>query len=543
MIKLLIVDDEEQIRRGIKKYVQSLGFPIELIETAADGEEALRYSYTIEPDILITDVVMPGMDGIELAKQVREYNCNIKIIMISGYSDIEYMKHAFKFEAVDYILKPVDILELRSVLSKVIARIEEERRDRESKEIMRRKLGESMPLLREKFLFNFVSGGYSESRYVLERLEFLDIHILRQKSYVVIDFLVGNSVFTDKEQDRQEQIQLDTLGVYELLKRKGEKFPGFTVFNGHEHEIIIIISFHTQHLADGYNHFLTDFITDIQKDVYLQYGRSITAGIGNAAMDIMEIPESYRQSVEAVNQRFTLGKGNIIFYSDIHSQEELKFILPKDMQKELISCIYSGNISGANTVLDSIFLGLQNKIFKFTDRTIQVIKLELISFILRLTRDIDISIDNRFYLKNLDWNQVMQLDTLNEIKDWLEKTLMFVCESGMQARKSKSILIVDKAKEIITNCYKEPISVQYVADLLKISSNYLSALFKQETGVNFTEYMTQVRLSKARELMKDPSLKVYEICSMVGYEDQNYFARTFKKHFGISPSEFREMKE
>ena len=304
MVKILIADDEEQTRLGIKKYLKSLGAPIDEIETAANGEDALHLVHTFHPDILITDVVMPRMDGIELVKQAKIVNGDIKVIMISGHNELDYLKSALKYEASDYILKPIDIQELSNVLHIVIDRIEKEVIERREEDLANRKLEESLPLLREKFALDFLDGCFSDCEYLSGRIDFLDLPVLKRGHYAVVDLLLSEV----SEDDARKSAQcFGNLPICAFIRQRATAVPGLLVISASENEMILVLSFFCNTSVQEYMQTSLAFIENLQVEIHRLFNRSITAGIGNLENDLLDIPKSYRQSIDAVNQRFHLG--------------------------------------------------------------------------------------------------------------------------------------------------------------------------------------------------------------------------------------------
>jgi two-component system response regulator YesN len=537
MFRILIVDDEEQTRSGIKKLLQATKPDIEEIQTAGDGEEALRLVHSFQPDILITDVVMPRMDGIELVKQARVINQSLKIIMISGFSELEYLKSALKYDAADYILKPIDIREISDVVDLVFERIRKEFGDRQHDELLARKLEESLPLLREKFALGFIEGNYSEFEYVSSRMEFLELPVLMKGRYVSVDIVLGEE---KTSQTNKQSMEFGSLPVCHYIRTQGSTIPGLLVVGSHENEIILVLSFFPDTEPVECIRATIHFMETIQPRIESRFGRCSTAGIGNPTDSLMGIPKSYRQSVDAVNQRFVLGCGVIIPYSDILEFGELGFFLPKDREKTLQELILVADFQTMEMELDAWFDVLAARLGSVDGRVIQQFKLELIGFLLQTVKEVGIALDGQSSIELLQWDRVMKLDTMGAIRVWFITSVTKLSTLGAAQRRSRSLALVDKSRQIIRNEYRDPINLQIVAERLNVSSNYLSAVFKQELKIGFIEFLIEFRMMKAKELMKDPTLKIQTIGSMVGYGDQNYFARAFRKRFGVSPTEYRE---
>ena len=536
MVKILIADDEEQTRLGIKKFLKSLKVPIDEIETAANGEDALHLVHTFHPDILITDVVMPRMDGIELVKQAKIVNGDIKVIMISGHNELDYLKSALKYEASDYILKPIDIQELSNVLNLVIDRIEKEVIERREEALANRKLEESLPLLREKFALDFLDGCFSDREYLSERMDFLDLPVLKRGRYAVVDLLLSE---IPEDTGGKSARGFGNLPICAFIRQQATAVPGLLVISASENEMLLVLSFFYNTSVQEYMQATLAFLEQLQAEITRQFNRIITVGIGNLENDIMDVPRSYRQSIDAANQRFHLGKGVIVFFSDIQDQGRFALSLPKGFEKKLMTLILSADNCAIVKELDVLFQSLSGKATAIEGKAIQQFKLELTGFALQTVKESGISIDS-FGDDWMPWDRIMKLDTITEIRQWFEGIVLPISSLYAREHKGKTAFLVDKARQIIQTGYHEPINVQIVADRMKISSSYLSAVFKQEMKVGLSDYLIEFRMAKAKDFLKDTSLKIHDVGVMVGYDDQNYFARSFRKSFGVSPTEYRE---
>lgn len=528
-MKLLVVDDEEQIREGIKRFICTLDLPVAEIKTASDGQEALAIINDYCPDIVLSDVVMPGMDGIQLIRKIKEKNKEIKAIMISGYTDLSYLKSAFKVDAIDYILKPVNIGELESVLTKTIKDIEERKIEQINKDTIRKKYDESLPLLRSKFLSDLINGAYSKFDDVSDKADSLGFIMTCEMKHIVMTVTI---------EDWEPSVQTEVIDMIESMLNESGTFRDAFIFELHENEIVIVMFFRSTNIVTGS---INEFTEHLMKKVRMNFGTDLSVGVSNPGNELLDLAGSYKQAAEAVKQSFILGMGSVVHYMDVCERDELNLVLTNDLEKRLISLIYTGDTEGIDSFLSAMFTEYSSQNFKVTGQKVLQIKVSLIGFIYKLLNDMDIDIGEKY--SGTDWSKFTQLETLESIRKWIEELLSDICKNTCQMRKSKSEIMVAKIKEIIHDKYGKPIGIQDVADELGISNNYLSAIFKQSTGISFTRYLTKVRLDKAKALIDDSLLKIQDISFMVGYEDQNYFARVFRREYGVSPSEMREIRQ
>lgn len=543
-MKILIVDDEEQIRSGIRNFILFKQFPLDSVEMAGDGEEALERIRSSDIDILITDVVMPNMNGIQLVKKIKEQlPGKIKIVMISGHSDIDYLKAAFKFEAIDYILKPIDLEELSAILTKVVSLCERERAEADRKAILDNKLQESMPLLREKFLLRLITGQTENTSddALRERMDFLGISMFRYSRFVAIDFFIGDlSAQTAVGRSRHEE---RVYGDIAACIREEMKPLHIDLFPKTARELVGIVSLPSGQDAEtddsGWKRQLTERLIPIRERLHERYEGAASIGIGNPVDSIRDLYKSYNQSLEANHQRFALGTDLILFHGDIGESPSAAAELPRHLEQDLVYCILHGGYDELRHTVEGAFRSVTHT--GLSEGAFQKFKLKLVGLLANVIKNAEMNLDEKFYIDRVKWDELTMIRTPEEMELWLIDKLNSVCDYGRKIRRSKSTIIVAKAKELAAGRLREGMNVQMIADQLKISSNYLSALFKQETGIGLTDYITQARLDKAKQLIKQSTLKISEICTMVGYEDRNYFARAFKKQFGLTPTEYRSI--
>jgi two-component system response regulator YesN len=518
-LKLLIVDDENHICDGIKKYIISKKYPIKQIKVASDGEEALSLIKEYEPDIVISDVVMPKKNGIQFANESMKLLGNTKFIMISGHDDPDLLKAAYKFRAYDYLFKPIDLEELDQVLTSVILECQTERKEQHQNKKLNEQLKETLPLYQEKQLMALLTNQLTESTEINRYLK--EVGLAQADHYVVLCFYFSERPAYSIKEKIIEQIEKELPN------------PSFSFFED-ERIVLSLLSFSKSSLSEMKSGYLYEVCTNIQARVFHKYQLEMTVGIGNEINRMENISVSYYQALEAVNQQFIRGYGKVIHYEKICSNTitPLRIELDVAMLKELIV----GNVEEAKL---SVLLKEFYEIPWISKEAVQQIRLELCAFIVHMTNMSEPSKGVKTEQFHNLLFEMMQLQTLLEIENSLLNYLEVLQRSLKNSKAELISPIVVKNLEIVEDKYMESLSIQQISKELNVSPNYLSSLFKKEIGMNFVEYLTQYRLRKSIELMNDSSLKLYEIAGKVGYEDENYYSKVFRKYYHMSPSEFR----
>jgi two-component system response regulator YesN len=510
-MRLLIVDDEEQIREGIRRFVISRDMGFEDVDTAENGEQALQKVKIFQPDIILSDVVMPIMNGIHFAQETRKLSKDIKIIMISGHNDFEFARSALKFDACDYILKPIDLDELCNVLSTVILACNQERRERALQD-------EGLEVVRERFLRPFVVGEETDPQEVSRRLALLQLQMDVQQSYrVAYCVSEGNAGF---DQGRT----VPGLALLTRLKKEGLSTP-HVCFLFDERTVVILSPAHEP----------WDFLQRVMEDPTIY--SSVVVGVGESSVDLYDIPRVFGQARTAAAQRFLRQENGWILYQNIAEKLRTKVEELSLSIQESLRLLQANDIATLKQLLSGQLVcwrGLPG----VSLQAIHSMKLELAAYFHKLSREVNGKLGSPSYqFHSVD---ILEQDTLQQIENWICSQFEMVGERLGKSGGKQHKRLVEMMKTAADTQYMEPFGIQQLSERMGYSPNYLSALFKQEVGVNFTEYVTKLRIDKAKQLMENPSLKLYEICSMVGYEDENYFSRVFRKYNGMSPSEFRE---
>lgn len=529
MYKLLIVDDEEKIRDGLKNYIDWGKFGVEVIDEAEDGDIALLKVEERRPDIILSDVGMPMMNGIDMAEIIKNKYPEVKIIFLSGYDDVNYLKGAFRVEAVDYIFKPLNLEDLSQVFTKVVNDLNEKARYKDIVNHMRAKLIESMPLLRERFFLSLIRGEY-EVHEIVEKVHFLELPLLSSKTFYVMVASLDNEL-----QVKEKEKQINSLAVINICTEVIRKhFEGYTFMNASNDFVILLMD-----VVDDNDNRINTISCEIRDKINEFLKISITIGLGKSVNDIMQIAFSYEMANEALSERFFLGNGQIISCNLSKRQEK---VVPKLNQIEtdkIMALVKAGDkealLELIGKVINSISYGDAGEIKAFKNLCLTVVL-----YSLNALMDLEISIDDVEFLEYAIWENISKQQTIYDVKNVLIRYLKTICEKVIEFKSSHYSNVAAEIKDIIEKRYFENIAINDMANELYLSPNYICSIFKKDVGETINNYITKVRIHKAKELLKDRKNKLYDICFMVGYADPSYFTKLFKRYTGITPSQYRE---
>jgi len=495
MYTILIVDDEKVIREGLVKFVNWEKFDFQVGAVASSAEEAIELIRKIHIDVILTDIVMEKMSGIELVEKISEIQPSIKVIAVSGYDEFEYVRQMLRFGAIDYLTKPVKLKELEKTLIKVKNIIDEERH--------------SFQNLVEQYLNNLIKGYYHNVGEVYT--DFLRVGIKFHGNH----FFVCR-IYVESTEDKK--------GLkYTLSTSLKEYYAGneFFVFDNDLNELAVL--------------FCTEDVNEAVELLSILCGDKMYISVGSVQQDIMQISQSYSEAGYALEYRMLKKAGTILRYSDLIGPIEEHGLLDKNDEKRIFSYLDSCDFDALSSCISDIINSLKNN--KNGSKYVYSVCIDII---LRINKYMSTNISKDFQDKSFEYiRNMLYKNNIDEIRlvlqDYLNK-----CHSIIEGSKDVKIgLIINNAKQYIDEHYNERITLGTLSEQVYIHPIYLSKLFKEKIGQNFIDYLTKVRVEHAKEMLKNPSLKICDIAYMVGYESPKHFSKIFKDVVGISPKDYR----
>ncbi|WP_127580569.1 response regulator [Paenibacillus koleovorans] len=536
MHKLLIVDDEPTVRMGLRTYFDWAAYGIEVCEEADDGDVALEAAEKIRPDIVLTDVRMPAMDGITLSKELRKRFPEIKIIFVSGHDDADYLKSAMKVSAIDYIFKPVNLQELRAVVERVVAVLDGERTQQRMMEDMSEKLKASMPLLREKFLMSLVSQGASRTERIPSRLEFLGLRLPERASYWVLVLSVDR--LADWQESRSEQDwQLLTYAVQNVCQELIDQHLNGYAFELRSGEFVGILYEGEAEEAEERLFALASAMRDnLQKWLKM----SVTIGMGERVATPEALTVSFQQAREAAERKWYMGQNQILTMDSLEPERDSLFRFDMAQSGKLVSSLNAADPEQVASELEELFEGLAHNRrdgFKYARN----VCMQLVLLAGQLMLELNILSREMSEQETMLQEKLFRAETIADLKALVTAYLKLVCSSIQEKRCGKASNLVERVRAVIERRYADnTLTVAEIGKEVFLTDTYVSLLFKQETGRTVNEYLTHVRIEKAKELLRNPIHKFYDVCYAVGYADPSYFSKLFKKVTGSTPSAYRE---
>lgn len=542
MLKLLIVDDEPFTREGLRYYFDWAGYDIEVIGEADGGKAALKIIREKKPDIVLTDVRMPDMDGLAMARQIRENDSHIKVIVMSAYDDVDYVKSALRVNALDYILKPVDLDNLAQVIQKVTKIIRHESEEKKLINAMSSKLLQSMPMIQERFLMQLVIDGVVDCREISRKAGFLELSLPENADYCVLIVNVDDSAAVLEglsERDRQ-------LTSFAVLNICGElinnTFSGYT-FENRLDEFVVLLNLNRD---KGNNAEVCEredrlyaLISEIQEKLLECLKLSVTIGVGPMVTGVTNVVNSYRKAYENVCKRLFLGKNRIITIDSLDSEEESVSRISFDITEKILNLLKASDEERLQETINQFFVELAK--YKYANvKYCRNICFQLLLSADRQLMELEIEPHCRFAEDNKVADSLFRLETLDEMKKLISDRLKAYSMLITEKRDRKANNIIEKIKDVIKKHYSDNLSIRDIAKEVFLSTTYLCMIFKQETGETVNDYLTRVRIERAKDLLKDRNIRLCDICHDIGYTEPGYFSKIFRKYTGLTPSEYRQ---
>lgn len=531
MYTILIVDDEQLERQALRFILEKHCPECRVVGEAGDGANAIRLAAETKPDIVLLDIRMPQMNGLEAAKGIRALLPGVCILMLTAFDEFNYAKQALTVGAVDYLLKPVRPEELLKALALVVEKIGVDRSRKEEEEHLRQSVEAARPFIQMSFVYDLISGNMGESANFQERARFLGLKAeLRLALVVDVDDFKKLTVHAS-EMEKQMVKQK----IYQEICRSAGDTAMVTPFGSDN--VIILLGFVEDLTPEQAKLKAQKLATAIRETIRLNLNISITIGIGRYYDDSREIRKSYHEAVNAQRQRFYLGDSQIIHIEDVPFLGDMPFHYPFQHERLLLDKVRCGERKQAKAelrnLLEAIFAG------KSSIETVKACVLELLIVLSRSAVEGGADLE-RLTLLNLECISLLnQCSSRNEVESWLIGSLDQFLDNMLENRSSMNTRVINKACEYITKNCQRNLPLEEVAQTVHLSPFYFSRLFKQEKGYNFVDFMTKVRIDKAKRMLQEPDYTVVRIAAEVGYQDASYFCRVFRQAMKMTPNQYR----
>ena len=512
--KVLLADDERIIVEGISSVINWSSLGTELVATARNGVDAYEKIASYKPDIVISDIKMPGMDGITLAQKVYEEFPSTSFILLSGFGEFEYARKAMKYGVKNYLLKPCNEEKISAALQEIIKELEATKQQKEKFLMLEENLEKIQPYMKAQLLAELFTGNEANSDFT--RYEHLFDIKNRQQDVML-------ALFEVEEGDSNEHLTYLTEIATELVPA-----PVLQTIIGKQ--AIIVVESKTS------RNDLIQQVTDMLCQFSTRYSMDATAALSGTGV-LQEVKKLYKQAVDYLGHKFYIGTGKLITSADIIPAKKQAYSEPFSMdEQEICLMIKSGQKEEALSVLNSLFdsMGRQRLgSHRTKSHCIQLYK----AIIQAADKDRQLDL-------HTGTTELLAMETVQQMKEYLECCVKQLSDVNSARLMTKQSSVTSKVIEIIETHFSKPdLSLKMVAnEMLFMNPDYLGKLFKQETGERFSAYLTKWRIEKAiTYIAENGEVKMVTLADMVGFGDNpQYFSQVFKKYTGYTPSDYRK---
>lgn len=540
MLKIFLAEDEVVVRETIKRMIpwEELGF--ELVGEAADGEMALPLLIRQQPDLLITDIKMPFMDGLTLARLAKKEIPGLKVVILSGYDDFNYAKQAIGIGVEDYLLKPITKNALIERLSEIRSRYEHEKTQKEYYEKFQREM-QAYEKNSSRDFFEALVGGSMDMMEVYKRAEKLGLDIVAE-AYNVLIFTMNCDEDFSGQRDEYSSWEAESL---ELLENFFAGHSSAMLFRSNIFSYGVLLKGQRETIEEN----TRACVDEIRKILSRQDGRrEWFLAVGQSVDRLSQIQKSYHTASRAFSQRYLYDE-NILYYDEMETMEHPG----GQAETEDNAYLQKVDVNALNPAILQKFLsnGLQEETENFVKDYFYAIGQEpMESLVFRNYVILNVRFSVISFIKGLgcdaDTEEVLAESGKNmeSAIAYAKKMISQAIEIRDQNSGNKNRSILKTAVDFIDSHYMdEEISLNTVANVANVSSNHFSALFSQNMGQTFIEYLTTLRMNKAKELLRCTGMRSSEIAGEIGYKDAHYFSYLFKKTQGMTPSDYRKARE
>jgi two-component system response regulator YesN len=528
LLKILIVDDEVLERKGLAKIITNGIKDVMIIGEAANGRKAIEMAKEHRPDIIFMDIKMPGIDGVQAVKEIKQIDSSIRIIMVSAFNTFEYAKEVMQQGVKEYILKPSRKQDILEAVGRVSFEIKEERKQLEEQQSLKENLNRAVSIAQKEWVYSLLINQVQDITFE-EWGQLLGVEIT--SGYIML--------FSMQPKGNSELSTSDKLDWYAWLKdtlkanvKKQELMIG--PITDAQVPVLFLCKKTAEkvHFKSYAQTIIENINTRFQKETILA---DLRVGVGHPYNHAHELNKSYHEAVLALQklsmtpkQKFLFGVKQGQVAADTTHPTKSSIL---EVEKKLLDAVRKGDVNQVLFLIESFITGQaanKNIDAHFVKKSFD----ELFVLISRMLHELGVQYERT--------PAVDESDGITSILETGKAHLMQVVQQVQIWRNNHAKGMLHKAKEYIENHYADSITLESVAEYVELSPFYFSKLFKDRFGMTFIDYLTEIRIKHAKAQMEDRAKSLKEICFSIGYNDPNYFSRVFKKLTGLSPTEFRK---
>ena len=524
----MLADDEGIVLDSLKMIIDKR-FPDQCqIETAKTGRDVIELAENFRPDVAFMDIQMPGINGMDAIREIQRSNPSVVFIVLSAYDKFDYAKEAINLGVLEYVNKPFSADKIAEVLQKALRSVDTRKKKRSDDLRIKEKMETVTPIIENGFIYAIMF----QEQFEEEVENYKQLLGIREDYGCMLALTVGDdqrgSHMTNAV-GAGVRTQLNYARIRELVKETWPCVVGAVISN----KIPVFIPMDTMKIDYEKRIAMIDVCRELVRKLRKLTDISFRIGIGSVRR-LKESMESYEEAMKALAN----STGSVAHVDDLPIQCKYDEEYPLDLEKELFDRLNEGNAEACGRAAERYFDWMEAT---YDEKNMSV-RLKILEFVLYAEHAAYTNGGMTYHFEEREeyLPLVMNADTNSSLRSWFVQKFKEACRNMVIKKEEHENQMVVKAKDYIQKNFQKDLSLDEVSRQLDLSSYYFSKLFKEETGSNFVEYVTNLRMEKAKELLLKDELSMKEICSAVGYSDPNYFSRIFKKNTGITPTEYRE---
>jgi YesN/AraC family two-component response regulator len=517
MYNLIIVDDKKSIREGLKKFINwnELGFRI--VGDFPSAPEAIAFIEAECVDVLLTDIVMPDVSGLQLINELRLINPDIKVVILSAYEKFDYAREAMRLGVFCYLTKPVNIEKIKAEFTNLKNVLEQDR-------IMRFQKSEVGVFAREQFFNNLANHYFTSETSVKKKSEELGLTLIG-KNYCLLKIMMSDTLCSNEildENSYQLLKNMISLHIDEYLNRIG---TCYVFSSSHQDLTVLVIPCNWDNLKNN--------IETLWEDISDNFNIHVFMGISSRYCNILDAHKAFQEAGKVLEYRIIKKHNPVLIYDELSDFFKGKAFITSEVEKSILDNISSHNLISLKELTTNILYSAH------CGSSLYEVAIEMI---LVINKYLSSNVGNMKFFEQNDYisiKSLLQKENYEEVKDFMSHYLeecFHLIQSNME---QSSGLITEKAKKYIKEHYNEEITLNKLSEVVYVNPVYLSRLFKAKTGENFMDYLTRIRIEHAKLLLADLSLRIYDISELVGYKSRKHFGKVFRDMTDLTPKEYR----
>lgn len=526
-IRMILADDEPVILRGLKMLIDWEALGIEIAGEAYDGNELIELIDRCNPDLIVSDICMPGQSGIDVLRYVQASRRTPKVVFISAHKEFDYAQEALKYGALDYLVKPVNTDQLKQVIQKAVFLIRDETEEERNREKLQHLERDNKDRSFEELLDRLTDG---DNNAVLALQKSLNLNDGKHAAVCVGDYSRG---VQDQIRWQKRERKLIDFAITNVMRESLKNIPNSLFFRKGDIFCYLILS-------DDCN--LPIQVSKTVRDQVRNYLKlDMTIGVGGAVSSLQEAAVSFRQALEALDWAYFLSPGHVITYDTSPAEPAVQLRI-EEMQSQLLEhLIESVGPEALHEPLSRLLLAIKQAAAGNKHTVVSGIYDTLITLRQEL-QTLGVSLESYNEEFRILLKRISDFDTLQEVETYVGEFIADIHPLVKSRLGNKEHVQIKRVKEYIEANYAQNITLDLIARLIYMNPSYFSTFFKKHTGQNYKQYLTEIRMKHARQMLLHSDLMVYEIAEKVGYNSARLFSDMFRKHYSQIPQEFRQSK-